>query len=529
MSLLANYSLLGRKKSGSDSPFSFNISAAALGYMLQESANNQVPTTAVSADSDLVGLIYDQSINAAICSAGPRLVIGSGSGRKSWLRWTASNSSQLRVLSSTSYFNKFWSLDPRGGFGIHIKMMSADTSVQRIFDTSGASNSNNGVQILRNSSGNLIVRGSTAASGIIWTATSTSTFTVADGWRSFVIHLGGVGTGTGRLRIYNSTGTLIENQTFNISAGAQANANQLACFGTSLATLTQYADMQVSLIRMWSDTPSIDQADAFSLIDEDRYSTFEPILQWKFDYSDPRFIYSDEAGQIQANDGDPVRVLRSQTIGNWNIPNNAPYQNLRRQFESDSDSTSAVWRENGQQSHMEYDGTNDNYKPIPLMMEEVGGRWTYVRVAKNNDASFGSHLFSTTAPDVSNRGLYHTLTGSAYGVLDPNPRTVVHGNPNVNPLSSPCENTGVDDIKIIVWVRDGLNLKCYNGDGTMVEEDDFSPALTFNQMGAAYSAHTPNWHFDGRDYYMEKWNGVHDETWILNKISELRTRFPSGL
>jgi hypothetical protein len=149
-------------------------------------------------------------------------------------------------------------------------------------------------------------------------------------------------------------------------------------------------------------------------------------------------------------------------------------------------------------------------------------------VAKNNDATYGSHLFSYSgSPAPANNGFYHVLTGSAYSVpLPTNPRQVLHPNPNVNPLNIPSENIGVDDIKISVWVRDGASLTGYDGDGNSINEPAFTSALTFNQWGLAYTSVGSNFNEDAHDFYFEKWNGVQDATWIANKIAELRLRFP---
>jgi hypothetical protein len=529
--MLSNYTTFSKPGSGRPASTSFSLDTAALGTMMVETPVSAVPQTAITVDGQSVGLWYDQSVNAAIIGATTRPVLGSGTGRNSWLRWNGT-STQMHVISSVSYFNKFFTASPSASIGIQIKMMGGDGSQLLIIDNVGGNVAAAvGMEILRTTGNKVLCRAAIGGGTVIWTVTSTTNINVAAGWLTIVVSLAGVGTGTGLLEIYNAGGTLIESQTFNIAAGTTAsNAGQVLTIGTRANASDQFLNAQISRITMWNGPAIASQRQAFASLDPARYSTFTPVLQWKVDASDSRFIYSDDTGNTQVTNGQAARTIRSQTLGNWDIPANIPYQNLRRIFLTASSGVSAVWNSAGQQSYLDFDGVDDNYTITNsgVLFEEVGGRWTYVRVAKNNDATYGSHLFSYSgSPAPANNGFYHVLTGSAYSVpLPTNPRQVLHPNPNVNPLNIPSENIGVDDIKISVWVRDGASLTGYDGDGNSINEPAFTSALTFNQWGLAYTSVGSNFNEDAHDFYFEKWNGVQDATWIANKIAELRLRFP---
>jgi hypothetical protein len=486
-----------------------------------------LPITDVAADGDAVGCVYDQTMNGLILrqsTSTNRPILGSDGTRNNFLTFDGTNDN-LPILTSLSFFNTLWQAVPKGSILMWFKMNGGDGVSQFIFNNTdiAVAASDAGFQIIRGNGNLLTARAASdySGSGLKWVYSTTATVTVASGWRGMIVSVNGTGASAGRFILMDSSGTILEDGTFAVSAGATVNAQTNAVIGRRANANDFPFNGSISAIIVENFPVTDKLIDQFRNHNPSRNTTseFKPHLQYLLDMNNSVFIYSDAAGSIQATNGDAVRVIRSSVIGNFNLVGGTG--SLRRIWASASSGVSAIYRTNQLNGNatLEFDGSNDNYTMTGVagtFFEELAGKNTFFIVMKNDDAVNGSHAFSGDN--------YIGLTGSTYSAPGSSPYFVVHPNPVGTQTGQTCENTGVDDYKIFAYRRNGSTLNAWNALKTKAT-DTSSSQISFTSMGAAHSSHAPDWHMDGHIAYVSKYNGVMTDTQVEEEIDRLKARF----
>lgn len=495
-----------------------NLALHHLPTMMRE---GDIPITAVTANGHITGTIYDQTVNGLILRSitnGAAPILGSDATRNSYTTFDGTND-KLEILTSLSFLNTFWYTVPKGTVLMWFKMNGGNAATQMIFGNMSATNVA-GLQILRTNTNKITARGGDGT--VRWTYTSTSNVTTTEGWVGLIVSVNGVGATAGRFILMNSAGSIFEDATFNVDAGTQVNSPNNAHIGMRPVNLDLFANMSLSNLIIENFPVSDALIEQFRNYNPQRDTTeFKPIVQWLFDMDNNPFIYNNAAGTVVAANGDVVRVMRGQTIGNFNTT--PAHGALRRQFESTSDATSAIYRTNVLNGHagIEFDGTDDGYSCAVMpteMFEERAGKNTFFLVGKNDDATFGSHFLSGSN--------YIVLTGSGYSSGAPfsSPYFIVHTPTVGDQAGAESENPGVDDFKIIVYRRNGTQMDAWNGDKVKFS-DTATDRFHVNAMGANFSGLPADWRLDGYVCYLKKYNGVLTDAEVEAEIDALKARF----
>lgn len=484
-----------------------------------------IPVTQVSTDGNSVGCIYDQSVNGLILrnsTSGERPVLGSDGTRNSFITFDGTND-RIPILSSLSFFNTFWQTVPKGTMLFWIKFNGGDGSAQRIIDNNDGTTTNPGMQIFKDASNKIVAR---AGDGTIrWTVTSSTSITVASGWTGVIVSVNGVGSGgsaAGRLILINSSGTVLESTSFDVAAGTAVNAQTNFMLGSRLNTPNLFLNASISCIICENFPVSDSLINQFKIYNPPRSTTeFAPIVQYLFDMNNNAYIFRNDAGTILCNDGDPVRVVRSNITGNFNTIGG--FGALRRNiFNLVGDSVVPTFQTNvlNGKSALLFDGVDDELNFLSTCFEELGGKWTFFLVVENLDSTFGSHFLSGNN--------YVVVTGSAYSGASPpttvNPYAVVHPNPAGTQVHTNLINPGTDGPRVMAFRRDRSNLAAWNGAKTKTTSTS-SSLFSINNMGEAHSGPGADWNAHGYVFYFKKYNGVMSDSAVEAEIDRLNSEY----
>lgn len=496
-----------------------NLATHHLTTMMQE---GDIPVTAVTADSDPVGTIYDQTINGLILrqpTAADRPILGSDGTRTSYLRFDGT-SDRISILTSISFFNTFWQAVPKGTILIWFKMNGGDGASQQIIGCIGSATTNPGMQILRANTNKIVARGGDGT--LRWTVTSTDDITTADGWVGMIVSINGVGASAGRFILMDSGGTIFNDQTFTVAAGSVVNANHDLYIGSRAANDLYFnGDLSALIVENFPvSDPLIEQ---FRNYNPARITTeFTPIAQWLLDMNNSAFIFSDVSLTTPVVADDIVRGMRQQIIGNFNIT--PAFGALRRQMTSAASGTSAQYKTNiinGKSALLFTSGDNYTVTGVPTeIFEERGGKWTFFAVVSNTDTTFGSHIFSGNN--------YVVLTGSGYAGETPpttvNPYAVVHPDPVGTSVHTNTKGAGVDGFKVMAFRRDLTNLAAWNGNKTKTTSTS-SSRFSVTEMGSAHPGVGNDWNMTGYIAYFKKFNGVMTDAEVEAEIDRLNAEY----
>jgi hypothetical protein len=498
-----------------------NLATHHLKSMMVE---GDIPVTDVANNGDAVGTIYEQSVNGLILrnsTANQRPILGSDGTRTSYLTFDGTNDVQF-ILSSLSFFNTFWQTVPKGCILIWFKMNGGDGATQYILNNMGTVTTNPGIQLFRTNTNKILTRGGDGT--LRWTVTSTADVIASTGWVGMIISLNGVGSGVsaaGRFILIDSTLTIFEDKTFDIAAGTVVNANSIMWIGARNDS-TLFLNGSISTIIVENFPVSDSLIDQFKNYNPARVTTeFAPIVQYLFDMNNNAFIFNNTAGTVQAADNDPVRVIRSNIVGNLNTIND--FGALRRNVSNlVSSGTSPTFQTNviNGKSCIQFDGTDDNLDFLNSLFEELGGKWTFFLVARNDDTTFGSHFLKGNN--------YVVLTGSGYAGENPpttvNPYAVVHPNPAGTQIHTNTKGAGVDDFKVMAFRRNGSALAGWNGNKVKTTSTS-SSLFSIQDMGEPLASVGPDWYAHGYVAYLKKANGVMTDAQVEAEIDRLNSEY----
>jgi hypothetical protein len=506
--------------SETDENLAFSIRPDWLSTMLQEGGGaDGVPLTAVAADDDPVGTLYDTSVNAMILRSevsGAQPLLDSDAEVDSFLTFDGTND-KLVVLSSIGLCNPMWSTNPVFCIRIKIKFSGGDGVTQRIASSDDGLATNTGLNIVKGASNTIIARVPYSSSpNFVWTVTSTTTFTAASGWRYITISGNGVGAATGRFVVQELDGTSLEDKTFAIAGtGITANSTSNLTIGSvSGATPAGFLTGSIAEFKIWNT--AVNDIILNAVDNPARKTTrFAPLLQYQYDMNDTTFIFSDAGGTTPVVADNAVRVIKNNKLGIFGHAANS-----RRNLSSTASASSPLWKSAAINSRgaILFDGTDDNLDFLNTFMEEQGGRNTLFLVAQNLDATNGSHILNGTD--------YVVITGSNYAGAPAeftNPYMVVH-NAFPDSIGINSKGSGVDGVKLIAYRRDGQDLSMWNGSKTKAT-DTSTARFIITDMGDYNSGPGANWRMHGYVCYLLKYNGVMTDAEVEAKIDELNTLF----
>lgn len=494
----------------------FHFNTAKRATMFQEGGGAAgVPLTAVTADGQTVGCMYDISNNAMIARnavSGGLPVLGSDATRNGYLDFDGSND-KLVVQVGTSAFSPMNGANPVYSLMLWFKMDGGDAAFQRILNTTDAGGV--GFEVNRDASNKVIFR-VRDGSGILYEVTSTTSINIAAGWTAIVVTVNGVGTNLGELKLYNSSGTLIETKQFNTASSSGAAHASALYIGGRLAG-TQYFNGCLSNLYMINTVATPTEISNYMASNETQTDEeFTPVIHTLYDMNDSNFIFSDAGGTTPVVNNDEVRVIRNNDVSNFG--------SLGRGLTGGS-GTSPKWKTNtiNGRATIEY-VSGENLTFERTFFEELGGKATVFFVVKNTDATFGSHIVSGNNLGVT--GDYIVVTGSGYSSGAPwsSPYMVFHPAPSGGTnVGSGLKNTGTDDYKVFAVSRNGQNLAAFNGlyvKETSTSVNPFSASV----MGLDNFAGS-DWNMTGNIAYVLKYSGILTDAQIRHKIYELNLMF----
>lgn len=483
-----------------------------------------VPLTEVASNGDAVALVYDQTINGMIIrqdTAANRPILGSDGTRNAYLTFDGTNDN-LPVLSSLSFFNTFHDVVPKGTFLIWFKMNGGDGVSQFLIGNTDLTTAA-GFQIFRTNLNVLLGR---AGDGTLrWTYTSTATIVAADGWRGAIFSVNGTGASAGRFILINSAGTILEDATFTVAAGATVNAQTLTYIGAradagGAPDLFLNGDISCIIVENFPVTDAI--IDQFKVYNPPKDSAeFTPILQSLVDVNNSSYIFSDAAGTVPVVANDPIRLIRNNIIGNFNTT--PTFGALRRNMSTASAGVSPLFRTsilNGFPA-IEFDGSDDNFDLLNVLFEEKGGKWTFFMVVENQDNTLGSHIMRGVNTATGN---YIVVTGAGYSGGLTSPYVALHPDPVGTSVGIEGKNTGSNGPKLFVLRRHGTALSAWNGNKTKATDTSSSP-FSVEDIGLAFAAVGSTWNYDGYLFYFAKYNGVMSDAEVEAEIDRLNLKY----
>ena len=474
------------------------------------------PTTAVTANGHTVGCIYDQSINSVLVRFPGALTqyptLGSDATRNGYLTFDGSNDI-LTVSASTSHLSNLHGPSPSFSIYFWIKFNGGDAATQIIFTNNNLGNATGGgagrgISLYRLSTNKLFFEMRNTANTLIYSFTSTINLRVAEGWQPVILSVNGTGVSKGRLVIGS-----IGDETFDVSAGDSGAAKQNLYIGARSSSV-QWLNASIGdiIIRPGPTTSSL--ITAFKNYNPIRTSTeFTPQIESLYDFTDAARMFSDASETTPVTNGSVVRVV----YGDNKLEN---FGSTDRKLTAASDGVAPIFRTNqvNTYSSIEFDGVDDNLDFLTTFCPELGGKYTVFLICRNTDATYGSHIMSTTSS-----GKYLVLTGENYSGEFSDPYFIVHALDAGDVIQGAPADVTDADFKIFVWRRNGLSCTGWNSD-LVTHTSSISSAISFIDMGADYSGF-PDWKLDGFVTHLEKWNGYMSDAQVEAKIDELKIKF----
>lgn len=481
-----------------------------------------IPNEAITTDGDTVGTMYDQGVNALIIRNSSGIedlpTLDSDGDRNSFLTFDGTDD-VLVVQSTLGFFKPIHGSNPVYTLMFWVKFNAKDAGTHCVMNT-GIGSGGVGLQVTRNTSNKLLFQ-AINGSGTYYTYTSTSNFTVADGWRGVILTCSGAGVGLGRVIIFNSALTEIEDATFNTngtSSAANESSGLWIGWRPALTATQQFAGSIGDLIlKPIAVTDQI--IEAFRTYNPPRTSAeFSPRLQLIYDFNDINYMYTDAAGTTPTSDEARVRLVKNKKATNFGTMSNGLINSV-------SDATSPTFESsviNGL-GGLDFDGTDDNLDFQQLFFNEVGGKWTVFTIVQNRDDTNGSHFYSGSG---TTSGDYGTITGANYSVPGIGlPRMVHHALPaGGNSLGIEGAYQGVNNVELVAVRRNLTAFKAWNMD-KVTATNTIEQIMTMTRMGQDAFSGDNLWWMDGFVIYIEKYNGVLSDLQIEARIDELNEKY----
>lgn len=469
--------------------------------LFQEQGATGIQLTDCDADGETLGSMYDGGINCLMLSAindASRPVLQSGAGG-SYIDFDGTNH-LMRFSISKKLFIGVNAVNPILSILITVHFDADGTNVSLI-DSNDGSASAAGFFIQRLGATNR-VQTIAYGGGIMWNFTSTPTITAASGKTTIILTINGVGTGTGSLKIGANAA-----QTFNVAAG-NATESSTECFvGARAQTNDRKLNGGLYDLTIVNKVVSAGEITSYQALSLPRHSTRFLKQSWSYDMNDSTKIWADTAKTTPITNGTAVRVIQNQI--------QPSFGSALKDLISPSAGESPLWREANinSLSSIEYDGSNDDLV-FNCGTPDNGGRWTLVFIAKNDDATNGSHVFFGIQ--------YVVITGSNYS-----------GNSSKNGVAYTTLHTGggnsgfVDTVNtndgtnVFVITRNKNTFTIWNGNKQSSVQVDTN-AFSISRIGKEFLA---GWWLDGLVAYAEYYADVMPDKMIEDLIDSLNAEY----
>jgi hypothetical protein len=476
--------------------------------MFQEPAiSSAVPRTAVTADADEVGMIYDRGRGANVVTSASDLTcpVLQTSGGVSYVGDGTSTSYQLRTINAKPYFRFTHAAAPVWSVQFCVMVTSADGVAVVLMDsTSNGNSTSKGFRVSRTTGNKLQINVNRGTSGVVVVNSVISTDSVVQNtWYYVSIDVNGVGAATGRLKINNGSV-----QTFAVAAGIDDIDPTNEMF---FNTQQRYGSQVIWRNRILTT----DELNNWNGHSNARSSTeFTPIKVWDLDFNDTTKMFSDTGRTTPVTNGDKIRVIDNKItplVGT-----------LLTRYLSNAvgDSTSPQYDENTLNGYGvgTWDGSDDELSFSERMNLAYGGKFVTFVVFKNEDVSNGSHLFYD--------GDYWAVTGNSYngGLGVGVPYSIAHfaGSFVDNATGAPPlkNKTGYN---VLVMRRNGTTVDMWTG---LKEKETATITYQFNitQMGRYYGGNT-DWWLHGKVARITHYNGNFSDEDVENEITNLGIQY----
>lgn len=482
----------------SDLTLKFNL--YELSSMFQERSvfSGGIPVTEVTANTNPVGTIFDQSLSTTFLRATGATTIPllSADG----ITFDGTND-MMEVPNSTSLLKSIHAVGSVWSIRFWVKK-NVDGTARPLMNNQGLSGTQAGFYISTTATNKVRVFIGDATAPVIVDYTSTASLTVASGATPIQVVINGASS---KLVIGSTTETF----TASVSEGSTVNAAQNLRLGGDGSTFFNGSFAKsIELYNRALTTQELTDYQSFAPVVTS--TDFTPVKQWDLDFNDATKIFSDAAETTQITDGGTIRSIVSSTLK----PNHSSA--VTRKATSASALASPVWRQsvkNGK-SVAEFDGTGNNVLTYSEdLWYECGGTSTFFIIIKNNDSSFGSHY-------INGNPEYGTMTGSNYGgnlaaTGDAGlPYSILHHTNGVGPQTTLSRS---DDYNIIVIRRKGAVCDMFNQTKTKTTVSNFGK-FTSSLIGHEAPAGGGNWDTYGRVVRIIKYVGKFPDAWVESDV-----------
>lgn len=466
-----------------------------------------IPSTPVTANTDPVGFIQDQSKQSiyvrAIGSTSRPLVSANG------LVFDNTND-QLTVIAPTTYFKDLHAASPVWGMRFKITK-GVDASAKTIIATGTGGTTGFGVFIQLTAANKILVQLCRGTSGTpMVNYATTRSITVASGRTAIQININGTGANACSIRMREADGT-VTTETFTILSGVDANASTALSIGGALnATMSHSLDI---INRVWTSQEMLDYE---ASTPANTTTHFTPIKQHEYDLDDTTTVFSDAAGTVPITDGTQVRLVTNKVVPIY------PYKRTRNM--TGVDGTGLLWEEDVQNGNggVIADGSGDRLLTFGEdVLIEAAAVSTLFMVARNTDPDFGSQW-------MNGGGTYGVFTGKDYsgnlGGTGDAAQPYFLNHPTVS-VTNPVLISRTDSYNIIAMRRFGSTIDLWAQNGTKVTTSGLVGACGFQLIGQSTANGVPQFHPQGSFAYLLKYAGYLSDDQVVAKIAELRTRY----
>lgn len=478
--------------------------ASNLRSLLQEQAVSAVPITAVSANADKVGTLYDlgkHGYYSTAPSTATRPALGGDSENASYFDFTRSASNRLQVINSASYLRTIHSSTAIFSVSTRYKKKQ-DGIVELLCASQASTTAQSGIYLAITAANKIQVFITYSSAGLNrCNYTSTATFTVADGWKDIIVTISGT---SGRLIIgdtvesfsVNATGATGAATSDLIIGSTTAGATTLDGYMTHfMITNTALSDDDIALIKDWHPT---------------RGSRSWSNTIFTFDFSNTAKGWADVAKTTPISNGVAFRA--------WEPSETSIFGPLNRDLTTASSGVSPIYNPNLENGigGCTWDGVDDNVDLTDAIFREGGGIGGFLVVYKNTDALLGSHLFSGAG--------YFVATGSAYpsGALGLGVTyTTLHPSGGVPGLGPLVQKNNGELTNVTVVVRDKTEWAETNGALTTI-------LATAPEQSILYDMGTPiiaGWNLQGNIMKIIYWRGLKTQAEVDAMISAENTTY----
>lgn len=471
--------------------------------MFRENATSGLSETAVTSDTNPIGLIYDLGFHGFYSTAesdATRPTLNSDAQQYSFIDFSLASSSRLKIPNSAAYLRPFHAAGSTWCIATRLKMGSSTNGVTNyILASHTGTTANWGLTLSRdlNNKINLwIVYGSAGNQRVIFA--SAKTLVESDGWVNVIIYANGT-SGTAII------GNTLEN--FTLSAlGSASNATSDMFIGSATTGVANFKG-GMAYLAILNRTPTTIEIAKLKAYNPPRNTNKWLVKKTRYDFNNSARGWADLGKTVPITNGVAIRA--------WEPEDATIFGPLSRDITTASAGVSPIWSSSLQNGKggLTFDGVDDNMTFQTALFNEKSGSGALIVVGKNTRPELGSHFLSS-----GNGTPYFVVTGSTYpsGALGVgNTYFTIHVSGGATSGPTPLENL-VESTNILVSKRVGSSWSSWTGlkvELTSTASGQFSPT----QCGA-YSI--SGWQLKSEVFKIEEYCGTPFNGWVYNFIDK---------